>query len=227
MPRTGSDRPGSLAVSLETGSKRVFASALDWPGWCRSGKTVEVALETLAAYAPRYAPVAERAELAFPATLADRLEVVEQVGGDATTDFGAPGAITPSEQAPVSAAEAGRLVALLRASWTELDRVAAESPEELRKGPRGGGRDRTKMVGHVLEAEAGYARYLGLKPKPPTPGDAAGIAELRDAIADVLGRPWDGEPYGERKSWPPRYAARRLAWHVLDHAWEMQDRAEP
>jgi len=23
-----------------------------------------------------------------------------------------------------------------------------------------------------------------------------------------------------------RYAARRIAWHVLEHAWEMQDRAE-
>jgi hypothetical protein len=28
------------------------------------------------------------------------------------------------------------------------------------------------------------------------------------------------------KGWLPRYAARRIAWHVLDHAWEMQDRTE-
>ena len=27
------------------------------------------------------------------------------------------------------------------------------------------------------------------------------------------------------KGWPHRYAARRIAWHVLDHAWEMEDRA--
>ncbi|HEX2499210.1 MAG TPA: hypothetical protein VHO00_10435, partial [Actinomycetes bacterium] len=100
---TGSDRSSTLMVSLEIGGKRVFASALDWPGWCRSGKSIELALETLAGYAPRYAPVAARATLVFPAGLPDRLEVVEQVAGDATTDFGAPGAITPSEQAPVAA----------------------------------------------------------------------------------------------------------------------------
>src|SRR5438067_302187 len=30
-------------------------------------------------------------------------------------------------------------------------------------------------------------------------------------------------PTGDR-GWPVRYAARRMAWHVLDHAWEMEDR---
>ena len=147
-------------MSLEIGSKRVFASALDWPGWCRSGKSIELALETLVGYAPRYAPVAARAGLAVPAGLPDRLEVVEQVTGDAATDFGVPGAIIPAEQAPVDASEAARLAALVEAAWTELDQVAAGAPEELRKGPRGGGRDRTKMIRHVVEAEAGYALSL-------------------------------------------------------------------
>jgi hypothetical protein len=26
--------------------------------------------------------------------------------------------------------------------------------------------------------------------------------------------------------WPPAYAARRIAWHALDHAWEIEDRSE-
>jgi len=216
-----------LAVLLEVGGKRVFAAALDWPGWCRSGKTAELALEALADYAPRYAPVAEQAGIVFPAGLADRLDVVEQVPGSATTDFGAPGELAPSDHRPVPRSEAARLAALLSAAWAVFDQVAAVSPEELRKGPRGGGRDRTKMVGHVFEAEAGYARYLGIKHKPPRADDLAAAAELRAAIVEVLGRPWDGTPYRERASWPPRYAARRLAWHALDHAWEMEDRATP
>ena len=29
----------------------------------------------------------------------------------------------------------------------------------------------------------------------------------------------------ENPRWPVPYAARRIAWHVLDHAWEMQDKA--
>ena len=40
-------------VFVESGRKRVFASALDWPGWCRSGRTEELAIEALAAYLPR------------------------------------------------------------------------------------------------------------------------------------------------------------------------------
>jgi len=216
-----------LRVALEQGSKRVFAAALNWPGWCRSGKTAELALEALADYASRYAPVAKHAGLSLPAGVADRLDVVEQVPGDATTDFGAPGAITPSDHGHVTAAEAERMAALVCAAWTVFDQVAAVSPEELRKGPRGGGRDRTKMMAHVFDAEAGYARYLGLKPKPPGADNPAAVAEQRAAIAAVLGRAWDGGPYSERKSWPPRYAARRIGWHVLDHAWEMEDRSTP
>lgn len=35
-----------------------------------------------------------------------------------------------------------------------------------------------------------------------------------------------GAPVVE-KGWPPRYAARRIAWHVLDHAWQIEDRSGP
>jgi len=97
------------------------------------------------------------------------------VPGDATTDFGVPGAITPSDHGHVTTAEAERLAALVRAAWTVFDQVAAVSPEELRKGPRGGGRDRTKMMAHVFDAEAGYARYLGRKPKPPGADNPAAV----------------------------------------------------
>jgi hypothetical protein len=209
-------------VSLEIGRKRVFASALDWPGWCRSGKSVEVALETLAGYASRYAPVVARAGLAFPAGLPDRLEVVEQVAGDATTDFGAPGAITLSEQALV---DAPRQLGWLRSStagpsstrWPPAHRGAPKGSTRRRPGP-------TKMIGHVVGAEAGYARYLGLSPgtSPATPPRWPSCATRWPGA-----RPAWTQPYSERRSWPPRYAARRIAWHALDHAWEMQDRSVP
>jgi hypothetical protein len=107
-----------------------------------------------------------------------------------------------------------------------LDRVAAGAPAKLRKGPRGGGRDRDAVVTHVLDAEASYARKLGLRFRPPAPGDKKAIAEAREAILGVLRRTSSGVPPGE-KGWPPRYAARRIAWHVLDHAWEIEDKSEP
>jgi hypothetical protein len=213
-----------LKVILEMGTTKVFASALDWPGWCRAGRNEEAALEALATYVPRFAPVAQRAGLAFPATIADTFEVAERVPGDATTNFGTPGRPAQAEYAKVTRARAGRLSTVLSAAWAALDEIAAVTPAELRKGPRGGGRDRDKMLGHIVDAETMYARKIGVKMKQPAFDDETAIGELRQAILAVIGAPSDG-PVVE-KGWPTPYAARRIAWHALDHAWEMQDRAE-
>jgi hypothetical protein len=216
----------ATAVLLEVGKKRVFACALDWPGWARAGKDEALALAALAAYVPRYAAVPEQAGIAFPQRVGERLEVAERLSGDAGTDFGVPGAIAGADAARTTRAQAERLAALVQASWTVFDQVRAGAPASLRKGPRGGGRDRDKMVDHVLGAEAAYARTLGIKQPPPAIDDRAAIAALREAILQVLRAPSDGSP-PVPKGWPLRYAARRIAWHVLDHAWEMQDRSEP
>jgi hypothetical protein len=210
-------------VGVEAADKKVFVWALEWPGWCRAGKTEQDALAALATYLPRYAPVARRAGQKLPKTGADRFEVVERVEGDATTEFGAPGAVSRSDREKVTPAVAERAVALLRAAWDTLDEVAKQSPPTLRKGPRGGGRDRDKMLDHVVGAEASYARKIGVKHKPPAFDDAGAIEALRADILAVLGETSDGSP-PVPKGWPARYAARRFVWHVLDHAWEMQDR---
>jgi len=210
-------------VYLEVGSKKVFASALDWPGWCRAGKDEEAALEALASYVPRYASVAEEAGVRFPKSAGDSFDVVERVKGGATTDFGAPGEPCAADQSEMTAAVRERHTSLVRASWTVFDQVAAGAPASLRKGPRGGGRDRDKMIGHVLGAEAVYARKIGVRHKEPALGDPAAIESMRADIVEALLHP---QPVAER-GWLPRYAARRIAWHVLDHAWEMEDRTEP
>ncbi len=211
-------------VYLESGARRVFACALDWPGWSRSGKDEHSAVEALAAAAPRYAAVAKAARVAFPASASENLEVVERLAGNATTDFGAPGAIATHDRKPTSAAEAKRIGALVAASWRVLERTAVGAPSSLRKGPRGGGRDRDAILTHVAAAESAYARKLGLRYPEPSPGDRRAIAAMRDAILDVLSAPWKGKPLVE-KGWPPRYTARRIAWHALDHAWEIADRS--
>ncbi|HZQ28983.1 MAG TPA: hypothetical protein VFA94_14905 [Acidimicrobiales bacterium] len=198
-----------IVVYLELGSKRVFACAIDWPGWARSAKTEDAALEALASYAPRYRVVPEEARVAFAS---GPFEVVERVPGDGTTDFGAPGAIPAIDTAtPLRAKEAERLASLVEASWTVFDRVVAGAPPTLRKGPRGGGRDRDPIVAHVADAEAAYARRIGLGK-----GDTS-----RD---DILGALRAGPAAGAK--WPPRYGARRIAWHALDHAWEIEDKSD-
>jgi hypothetical protein len=64
-----------------------------------------------------------------------------------------------------------------------------------------------------------------VKRKQPAIGDIAGIEELREAIAAVVGAPSDGAPVVPG-GWTTRYAARRIAWHVLEHACELQDRPD-
>lgn len=213
-------------VCLEIGKKRIFASALDWPGWSRSAPSRsgdEGALEALATYADRYAVVAQVAGLPCAGVPPARVEVVERLPGDMTTDFGAPSMIASLEREPQAATELARHAALLTAAWQVMARVAAVTPDSLRKGPRGGGRDRDAMVDHVLGAETAYARKVGVRHKQPAHDDTDAIAALRADLIGALTAPvLDPLDTG----WPPRYAVRRLAWHVLDHAWEMQDRTD-
>ncbi|HEX5239972.1 MAG TPA: hypothetical protein VFW20_03150 [Candidatus Limnocylindrales bacterium] len=210
-----------IRVQLERTRQRSFATAVDWPGWSRSGKTPELALAALAAYEPRYRAVATVAGLPLPAGPLD-FEVIETHEGDAGTSYGVPSRLAAVDSEPTTAPDARRLAALVVAAWSTLDRIAASAPEALTKGPRGGGRDTSKIVAHVRRAEAGYAPQLGVKAKLPDEPSAEEVAPLRRELLDVLERPSDGQPIAKR--WTARYAARRIAWHALDHAWEIEDR---
>ncbi len=205
-------------VYLEIGPKKVFACSVEWPGWCRIGRSEEEALDALMTYVPRYRVVAERAGLAFEP--GDPV-VVERAKGGTTTDFGAIEAIPSLDSEPVDETEAVRTVALLGAAWELFGETTATSPEELRKGPRGGGRDRDKMAAHVVNAERAYARKIGVRHKPVR--EPSELVAMRADLVEVLSRPSDGGPQVPG-GWPVRYAARRIAWHVVDHLWEMEDR---
>jgi len=211
-----------IAVTIESTTRKSFARALDWPGWTRAGKTEELALAALAGSAARYAPVAESAGEPFAP---DTYEVVVHAGAGSGTDFGVPSVITDDERRPTSAHDADRLARLVHAAWSILDGVAATAPAELRKGPRGGGRDRDKMLTHVFESEWAYAREMGIRVKLPDPADRAAIGAIHAAMLHVLREPSDGTPLAGRR-WTTRYAAGRIAWHALDHAWEMEDRTD-
>jgi hypothetical protein len=143
--------------------------------------------------------------------------VIGQVRGNATTDFGAPAIVGEWDYEPLDQGEAGRQTGLLRECWAYFDRVVETAPAELRKGPRGGGRDRDKIVDHVKEAErGGYGPRFGIRIPPRTPW-----TDQREAIVTVV------SALTADTKWPLRYALRRTAWHVLDHAWEIEDRSAP
>jgi len=210
-------------VYLEVGAKRTFAGALAWPGWCRSGRDEAAALATLVAYGTRYAAVVADTDLGFePPHGSEALVVVGRVTGDGSTDFGVPGALAPGDQKPVAGAELTRMVVLLRACWAALDQAAAEvTTAGLAVGPRGGGRSVEAIRAHVADAEAGYLSRLGWKAPPDPAARRPALLEAMTAVAP-LGVPSPGPRGGTR--WPARYFARRVAWHALDHAWEIQDR---
>ncbi len=212
-----------VEIAEELGAKKTFVWAIDWPGWCRAGKSGPLAKDALIAYGPRYARVARAAGESFADVAPHDVTTIDSVPGGSGTDFGVPSAITAADRRAVAAAEAERLARLVAAAWTVFDAVVASAPAELRKGPRGGGRDRDKMAAHVIEADHYYAREIGVRMRPPDPTDRAAVEAERTAMLDVLRQPSDGSPLAER-TWTLRYAARRIAWHALDHAWEMEDR---
>ncbi|HEY6609095.1 MAG TPA: hypothetical protein VI277_07870 [Candidatus Limnocylindria bacterium] len=215
-------------VIVEVAPKRAFASALAWPGWSRGGTTPDDAVGALTSYAPRYAVVAKRAKIAFAP---GPLTVVERVAGGAGTEFGVPGAAAASEDRALRAAELKRLVSLLEAAWATFDAAAARAVGvELSKGPRGGGRDLDKIIGHVREADVAYLGQLGSRSPAAADENAESPMQLlRLAFVEALGAVAAGRPVADprntRKPWLPRYTIRRSAWHVLDHAWEIEDRA--
>ena len=207
--------PTTLRLYLEQGRTKVFANALDWPGWSRWARTDEAAIDELLSYADRYGDVAVRAGVHVPA--AHDVVVVDRVPCDTTTDFGAPSTPSSYDAVDLTPKELASQVALVRASWDVLDDVAASAPEALRKGPRGGGRDRDAVVDHVREAERAYARKLGVR-HPPYKAVADVTAMRDDLTAALLAGAAEGP-------WSPAYAMRRIAWHVLDHAWEIEDKS--
>jgi len=223
--------PNPYEVYLEIGKKRTFAGALHWPGWCRSGRDENAALQALWAYGPRYAAVVEPAGLAFqPPDKPTDFRVMERLEGTATTDFGAPGLPPAYDHTPLPPEEMQRGQALLTACWAAFDAaVQRAGGKELRKGPRGGGRTLEKMTGHIVEAEASYIRKLGGRGQPPkSASPAEQMAHIRQAALAALESAGRGElpakgPRGGAR-WPARYFIRRAAWHILDHLWEIEDR---
>ena len=218
-------------VYLEVGQTRTFAGALDWPGWCRSGRDEESALQALFDAGSRYARVVSGAKLGFRAPKeASALVVVERLKGNATTDFGAPGVAPSGDSKSINADQLHDIEKLLKACWRTFDaNVKTASGKSLRSGPRGGGRQVEGIIRHLLGSDGGYLNAVGWKFQQEEAGDLnQELEKTRQAILEALKASARGEisakgPRGGKR-WSARYFVRRLAWHVLDHAWEIEDR---
>jgi hypothetical protein len=218
--------PVRTVVERGPRNKRSVAFSLDWPGWSRGAKTAELALETLEAYRGRYRPVADLAGMSAEFAAAGPLEIVEDRVGTGSTDFwGISFSPSAAEQGPMSEAELERGITLLRACWAFFDGVAARVSPEMRKGPRGGGRDRNRIIRHTIRTESeDFAKQVGLR----IPEEAAltpdGLLRHRETYVAAMRAYNAGEVTRRMRSWTLPFLIRHSAFHMLDHAWEMEDK---
>jgi len=217
-----------IRVTLEIGpkGKKVVAVAADWPGLERGAKTEQAAIERLLSYAPRYATVTKLAEMEAAFATMPVVDVVEHYPGKGSTDFwGISFAFSSIDQQAIPVEELERELRLMRACWASFDQVRARVSAEMQKGPRGGGRDRDRIVGHTFAAEQDWARMIGVL----TPDGAVltdeGLKAHREAYCQAI-RDYhaQGKLAGKMAKWPLRYLIRHTAYHTLDHAWEMEDK---
>jgi len=216
-----------LRVTLEIGpkGKKVVAVAPDWPGLERGAKTGEAAIERLQSYLPRYAQVTKLAGMDREFAAISTVDIVEQYPGVGSTDFwGISFAFSSIDRQELASGELERELTLMQACWAFFDDVRLRVSAEMQKGPRGGGRDRDRIVRHTIRAEQEWTVKLGVR--TPTPQDAVLTGESlqahRDAYCNAI-RAFHAEGKMAR-TWPLRYLIRHTAYHTLDHAWEMEDK---
>jgi hypothetical protein len=214
-----------IRVTLEIGpkGKKVVAVAPDWPGLERGATTGKAAIERLLSYVPRYAMVTKLAGMDAEFTTINAVDVVEQYPGTGSTDFwGISFAFSGIDQQAMSGEVLERELTLMRACWAFFDDVRSRVSAEMQRGPRGGGRDRDRIVRHTFAAELDWAKKLGVL----TPLDATltdeGLNAYRDAYCKAI-RVLHSQGKMAR-TWPLRYLIRHTAFHTLDHAWEMEDK---
>lgn len=220
-----------IAIYFEKTDKRTLAGALDWPGWCRTAKDETAALQSLLDHAPRYALALKGSRLVFtvPKDL-NNFKVLERLKGSLATEMGVPNLYPKQDHLPVDAAELKRLTAIFNACWRALATSAqAASGKQLAKGPRGGGRDLEDVMRHTLDSQAGYLSRLVWKlPKLESIEPSQKFSIIHDATLQALAASAAGQvpAHGPRggKTWSTRYFVRRSAWHILDHAWEIENR---
>ncbi len=215
-----------VRVMIEPGKKgkKVVAVAFDWPGWERCGKSEENALEVLETYRPRYREVAELAGLGPEFERAGLTTVVEYAEPNSNPDFhGISGSSAVAEREPLSDDALERKIAILRACWQYFDETHPNVSENLRKGPRGGGRDRHQVMIHTYLAEEDFARKVNVRSDLDSLRTPEGRDVHREAFVDAIRRVNAGEPQ-PRTSWTLQFTLRRACYHMLDHAWEMEDR---
>ena len=218
--------PVRTVVERGPKGKRFVAFALDWPGWSRGAKSAESRAgdaRVLSAALPS-GRRARRDGREFDD--AGPLDVVEDRVGTGSTDFwGISFSPSAGEQDPMGEAELERAITLLQACWSFFDGVAARVSPEMRKGPRGGGRDRDRIIRHTIRTESeDFAKQVGLRIPEGAALSPDGLRQHRETYVAAMRAYNAGEVERRMRSWTLPFLLRHSAYHTLDHAWEMEDK---
>jgi hypothetical protein len=217
-----------MRVTLEIGpkGKKVVAVAPDWPGLERGATTEEKAIERLLSYVPRYVTVTKLAGMKDAFATSTGVDVVEHYPGTGSTDFwGISFAFSNIDQQAMSGEVLERELTLMRACWTFFDDVRSRVSAEMQRGPRGGGRNRDRIVRHTFAAEQDWAKMIRVLSPDDAMLTGAGLKAHRDAYCRAIGDYHSqGKLAGKMAKWPLRFLIRHTAFHTLDHAWEMEDK---
>jgi hypothetical protein len=152
------------------------------------------------------------------------IDVVERYGGNTSTEWWGIAHVASETEREVLPAEALEpRLALLEAAWAYFDDVAATVSADLRPGPRGGGWTRDEIIRHV---HANEPQQFTRKVEVRTPREMVmtpdGRAVHRQATLDAI-REYNAQGRAAR-TWPIQFLVRRIAQHLTDHAWDMEDR---
>jgi hypothetical protein len=218
--------PVRTVIEHGTKDKRSVAFSLDWPGWSRGAKSAELAFETLESYRERYRPIPALAGMGKEFEAAGPLEIVEDRIGTGSTDFwGISFSPSSTEHAPMNETELERKITILQACWAFFDDIAARVSPEMRKGPRGGGRDRNRIIRHTIRTESeDFAKQVGLRIPEEAALNPEGLRHHRETYIEAMRAYNAGKIEKRMRSWTLPFLIRHSAFHTLDHAWEMQDK---
>ena len=171
-------------------------------------------------------PIAALAGMADEFNAAGALEIVDDRVGTGSVDFwGISFSPSSIEQEPMGDAELERGITLLRACWAFFDGIAARVSPEMAKGPRGGGRDRDRIIRHTIRVESqDFAQRVGLRIPEEAVLTPDGLRRYREDYVAAMRAYNAGEVEKPMRSWNLPFLIRHSAFHTLDHAWEMEDK---
>ena len=144
--------------------------------------------------------------------------------GSSSTDFwGIAHLPSETEREVLAAPNLERRLDLLQACWAYFDDTATSVSAELAPGPRSAGRTREQIIRHTYANEPEqFTRKVEVRTPIEVVFTPDGLAIHRQESLDAI-RSYNAEGKPAR-TWPIQFLVRRIGHHVMDHAWEMEDR---